>query len=300
MAFDKIFSVIGMEFRTLKYFLTVAREKNFTRSAEILHVSQPSLSKQIKELEDELEKKLFIRQSAGIKLTAEGNFLKNRAADIIALAEKTVSEIKSDKIIGGEIYFGLAESYLISYLAKEIKNFKRFYPNLNYHITSGDTEQIIDKLDNGILDFAVFAEQPDVQKYNFLEFPETDEWGLIIPKDDKLARLEKIQFENLIGLPLFCSGQAWRNDIAKWCNGRIEELKLECSLKLSYNGSIFVKEKLGYLLTFDKLIDVSSESDLIFRPLFPKLETKLYFTWKKFPKFSPIAEKFLNLIKENF
>ena len=289
-----------MEFRTLKYFLTVAREKNFTRAAEILHVSQPSLSKQIKELEDELGKKLFIRQSAGIKLTDEGNFLKNRAADIIELTEKTSAEIKSEEIIGGEIYFGLAESFQISYLAKEIKNFKKIYKNLRYHITSGDTEQIIDKLDNGILDFAVLAEMPDAQKYNFLEFPDADEWGLIIPADDELAKKNFIQFEDLIGLPLFCSGQAWKKEIFDWSKGRIDELFLECSIKLSYNGSIFVKEKLGYLLSFDKLIDVSAENNLIFRPLYPKLETKLYFVWKKFPTFSPIAEKFLNQIKQNF
>ncbi|MBR6013229.1 MAG: LysR family transcriptional regulator [Selenomonadaceae bacterium] len=276
----------------------MAREKNFTRAAEILHVSQPSLSKQIKELENELEKKLFIRQTSGIKLTSEGEFLKNRVADIIALTEKTVAEIKADEIIGGEIYFGLAESHLISYLAKEIKNLKKIYPNLHYHITSGDTEQIIEKLDNGILDFVVLAEQPDVQKYNFLEFPAADEWGLIIPKNDKLAEKNFIQFEDLIGLPLFCSGQAWKKEIANWCNGRIDELFLECSLKLSYNESIFVKENLGYLLTFDKLIDVSAENNLVFRSLFPKLETKLFLTWKKFPKFSPIAEKFLDKIKK--
>jgi DNA-binding transcriptional LysR family regulator len=289
-----------MEFRVLKYFLTVAREKNFTRASEILHVSQPSLSKQIKELEDELGKKLFIRQSAGIKLTDEGIFLMNRAADIISLTEKTAADIKSDEITGGDIYFGLAESFQIRYLAKEIKHFKKDFPYLHWHITSGDTEQIIDRLDNGILDFVVLAEPPDIQKYNSLEFPETDEWGLIIPADDALANKICIQFVDLIGLPLFCSGQAWNKDIAKWCNNRIDELSLESSLRLSYNGSIFVKEKLGYLLTFNHLIDVSEGSGLVFRPLFPKLETKLFFVWKKFPKFSPIAEKFLNRIKATF
>lgn len=289
-----------MEFRVLKYFLAVAQEKNFTRASEILHVSQPSLSKQIKELEDELGKKLFIRQSAGIKLTDEGIFLMNRAADIISLTEKTAADIKSDEITGGDIYFGLAESFQIRYLAKEIKHFKKDFPYLHWHITSGDTEQIIDRLDNGILDFVVLAEPPDIQKYNSLEFPETDEWGLIIPADDALANKICIQFVDLIGLPLFCSGQAWNKDIAKWCNNRINELSLESSLRLSYNGSIFVKEKLGYLLTFNHLIDVSEDSGLVFRPLFPKLETKLFFVWKKFPKFSPIAEKFLNRIKETF
>ena len=144
------------------------------------------------------------------------------------------------------------------------------------------------------------AETPNFYKYNFLAFPESDKWGLIIPEDDELARLEKISFENLIGLPLFCSGQGWEKDISRWCGGKIDELNLEGSFKLSYNASMFVKEKLGYLLTLGKIIDVSEKSGLVFRPLFPKLETKLYLVWKKFPTFSQMAEIFLDKIKENF
>ena len=290
-----------MNIQTLKYFLAAAREENFTRASEILHITQPALSKQLKLLEEELGKKLFTRQNSGIKLTAEGNLLKSRAENLVELSDKIVEEFNSmDDITGGEIYFGLAESYQIRYIAREIRQLKNIYPNLHCHIISGDTEQVIGKLDGGILDFAVLAEPPDFYKYNFIPFPASDVWGLIIPADDELAQLKKIEFENLVGLPLFCSGQAWKKEIAEWCGGRINELQLEISFKLSYNGSIFVKEKLGYLLSLDKIIDVSEGSGLVFRPLFPKLETKLYLVWKKYPVFSAMAEKFLNKIKTSF
>lgn len=284
----------------MKYFLTVAREENFTRAAQILHVTQPALSKQLKSLEEELGKKLFVRKNSGIKLTDAGKLLCTRATELVNLSEKIFEEFTAKEITGGEIYFGLAESYQIKFLAREIRKLKNIYPDLHCKIISGDTEQVIDKLDSGLLDFAVLAETPNFYKYNFLIFPQADEWGLIIPSDDKLAKLKKISFENLIGLPLFCSGQAWKKEISEWCNGKINELKLEASFKLSYNGSIFVKEKLGYLLTFDKIIDVSEGSGLVFRPLHPKLETKLYLVWKKFPSFSPMSEKFLNQIKISF
>ena len=289
-----------MDIKILKYFLTVAREENFTRAAQILYVSQPALSRQLKFLEEELGKKLFVRKNSGIKLTDAGKLLCVRATELVNLSEKIFEEFTSEKIIGGEIFFGLAESYQIRFLAREIKNLKNFYPNFHYHITSGDTEQVIDKLDSGLLDFAVLAETPNFFKYNFLEFPEKDKWGLIMPEGDELAKLEKISFENLIGLPLFCSGQAWRNEISEWCGGKIEKLQLEGTLKLSYNGSILVREKLGYILTFDKIIDVSAGSGLVFRPLFPELETPLYLVWKKFPTFSQMAEIFLEKIKNSF
>ncbi len=237
-----------------------------------------------------------MRQSSGIKLTDDAKIFLSRAVEVVNNFDKLADDFSANKkIIGGDIYFGLAESYQIRYLAKKIRRLKNNYSDFHYHIISGDTEQVIGKLDSGILDFAVLAETPDFNKYNCWQFPEADNWGLIIPADDELAQLENIQFENLIGLPLFCSGQAWSKEIAKWCGGRIDKLQLEMSLKLSYNGAIFVKEKLGYLLTLDKLINFS---DLVFKPLYPSLETKLYLIWKKSPNFSTIAEKFLNLITD--
>ena len=288
-----------MEIRTLRYFLAVAREENMTRAAELLHVTQPTLSKQLKGLEDELGKKLFERHSFSIELTEEGVLLRDRAEDLVSMADKIEREfVTMDDITGGDIYLGLAESYQISYIAKAISGMKDLYPDLHYHIISGDTEQVIDKVGNGILDFAVLAEEPDRTKYDAIPFPEADVWGVVMRADDPLARKKSIRSGDLIGLPLFCSDQSWRVDIPAWAGSDFDRLTLEGSFKLSYNGSIFAREGLGYLLTFSRLIDTSKESGLVFRPLSPKLETKLYLIWKKYQTFSPMAERFLKQMRE--
>ena len=290
-----------MEIRTLRYFLAVAREENMSRAAETLHVTQPTLSKQLKSLENELGKKLFTRHAFSIKLTDEGVLLRNRAEDLVAMADKIEKEFVSlDDITGGELYLGLAESCQIKYLARAIKDFKIKYPNLKYHITSGDTEQIADKLDKGILDFLVLAEDPDPRKYDYIEFPESDVWGLVIPEGDPLAKKESIRISDLIGLPLFCSEQAWMDEIKKWAGKQYADLLLEGSFRLSYNGSVFAREGLGYLLTFDHLIDTSEGSGLTFRPLSPRLETSIYLVWNRNQTFTPIAERFLKQVKESF
>ena len=161
-------------------------------------------------------------------------------------------------MLGGDVYFGLAESCQIRYLAAAIKKFKSVCPGMRYHITSGDTEQVTEKLDRGLLDFAVLAEEPNAAKYHSLAFPETDLWGVVMPSDCPLAQKEAVRAEDLIGLPLFCSEQSWNHDIPRWCGPLAEELRLEGSFRLSYNGSLFVKEGLGYLLTLDHLIDTGA------------------------------------------
>ena len=290
-----------MEIRTLRYFLAVAREENMTRAAEFLHVTQPTLSKALKALEDELGKKLFIRRSFSIRLTEEGVLLRNRAEDLISMADKIEQEfISLDDVSGGELYLGLAESYQIRYLARVIREFKTRCPQLHYHITSGDTEQIADKLDKGLLDFLVLAELPDSRKYESLAFPEKDVWGLVSPEDDALAEKDVIRAQDLKGLPLFCSEQAWNGEIKTWAGSAYPEMKLEGSFRLSYNGSVFAREGLGYLLTFRHLIDTSKESGLVFRPLYPALETTLYIAWNRYQTFTPIAERFLGQLKSSF
>lgn len=290
-----------MEIRTLRHFLAVAREENMTRAAETLHISQPTLSKELKALEEHLGKKLFTRSSFSIRLTEEGILLRDRAADLVDMADRIESEFMTlSDVTGGDIYLGLAESYQICYLAREIKLLKEAYPGLRTHIASGDTEQVADKLDKGLLDFVVLAEEPNLRKYNALMFPDEDVWGLIMPERDPLAEKSFVCFEDLIRLPLFCSIQAWNGEIAKWCGERKEELSLEGSFKLAYNGSIFVREGLGYLLTFEHLVDTSAGSGLIFRPLSPRLTTKLYLVWKKYPVFSPMAGRLLQKIKQVF
>ncbi len=290
-----------MEIRTLRYYLAVAREENMTRAAEQLHVTQPTLSKALKSLEDELGKKLFTRRSFSISLTEEGVLLRNRAEDLVAMADRIEREFVSlDDITGGDIYFGLAESYQIRYLAREIRQFKMTYPGLRYHITSGDTEQVTEKLDKGLLDFAVICETPDEKKYHHILFPESDYFGVVFPADSPLAEKEKVSAEDLARLPLFSSEQSWENDIRPWAGERFASLRLEGSFRLAYNGSMFAKEGLGILLTLNDLVDTSPGSGLVFRPLYPHLEMKMYLIWDKYRSFTPIAERFLKQIRSSF
>mgnify|MGYP003294601591 CR=1 FL=1 len=284
-----------MEIRTLRYFLVVAREESFTRAAEQLFISQPTLSKQLKSLEEELGKKLFVRHSFSVELTEEGRLLRTLAEDMITLEEKIKSSIRTlEDVTGRDVYLGLPDSYQVRYVARIIKELKESYPNLHYHITSGDTLQVTDSLDKGILDFAVLVEPPNYDKYNSLMLPLADYFGLIMQADDELAKNEYITIDDLVGLPLFCSEQSWKADITRWCGNRINELKLEGSYHLPYNASMFTKEGLGYLLTFENLIDTSEKNGLVFRLLKPKLECKMYLIWKKNIKLSPIAQRFLD------
>lgn len=289
-----------MEIKNLRYFLAVAREENMSKAAEQLHVSQPTLSKTLKALEEELGKKLFIRHSFSISLTDEGMLLRDRAQDLVAMSDKIEQEFSSlDDITGGNIYFGLAESYQIRYLAREIYKLKEKYPNFTYHITSGDTEQVTEKLDKGILDFAVLCETPDSNKYEYVKFPEADVWGAIISSSHPLAKKKSIHVSDLKGQPLFVSEQSWNNEIKTWAKERFPKLKLEGSFRLSYNGSVFARENLGILLTFKNLINTEG-TDMVFRPLSPELKSELYLIWNKYQAFTPIAEKFLEQIKKTF
>lgn len=290
-----------MEIRTLRYFLEAAREENMSKAAERMHISQSALSKQLKGLEEELGKKLFVRHSFSIELTEEGVLLRKRAEDLLSMADKITAEFASmDDIIGGNIYFGCAESYQIRHLAALIKRFKKQYPGFHYHITSGDTEQVTEKLDKGLLDFAVLVERPDYAKYNVVKMPESDRWGLVMPAGCALAQKDCITFEDLRGLPLFCSGQGWHADLPLWCGERINELTMEGSFRLSYNASVFTREGLGYLLTFEHLVNTSSESGLVFRQLYPELTTDMFIVWKKHQVFTPIAERFINELQKEF
>jgi len=289
-----------MEIKNLRYFLAVAREENMSKAAELLHVSQPTLSKTLKALEEELGKKLFVRHSFSISLTDEGMLLRDRAQDLVAMSDKIEQEFNTlDDITGGDIYLGLAESYQIRYLAREIYKLKEKYPTFTYHITSGDTEQVTEKLDKGILDFAVLCETPDSNKYEYVKFPEADIWGAIMSSSHPLAKKKSIRVSDLIGQPLFVSEQSWNNEIKTWAKDRYPELKLEGSFRLSYNGSVFARENLGILLTFKNLINTEG-TDMVFRPLSPELKSELYLIWNKYQTFAPIADKFLEQIKKAF
>ena len=283
-----------MEIRVLRYFLEVAREGSVTHAAERLHISQPTLSKQLKDLEGELGKKLFVRSSFSVRLTDEGMLLRKRAEDILDMVDKTEEEFKSlGELTGGDIRVGCAESDGIKHLARCIKTLQEQYPRIRLHVYSGNTEDLSERLDRGLLDFAVIAQSVDLSKYNYLEMPTSDTWGVVMRKDSPLAQKEAVQIEDLLHLPLICSRQGITEDFPKWFGERVDSLNIVATFNLAYNAGVLAREGLGYVLTFDKLINVGVNSELCFRPLMPALETKMYVVWKKYQVFTRAAEVFL-------
>lgn len=288
-----------MEIRVLRYFIQIARDGSMTRAAEYLHVSQSALSKQMKELENELGKKLFRRGSSSVSLTDEGMLLRKRAEDLLAIADKIENEFKTlDEITGGDIYIGCAESYLIKYLANAVKKMNEQYANIHFHITSGDTEQVTERLDRGLLDFAFIVEPPDLSKYNYLEVPEQDTWGILMRKDCPLAKKSQIEIEDILPYPVFCSEQAAKVDLPRWCGENIDQLNVMATFNLTGNAAVFAREGLGIAITFDKLVELDAKGDLCFRPITPVLQTKMYVIWKKYQVFTPVSQLLLNIFKQ--
>jgi len=290
-----------MELRVLRYFLEVAREGNVTRAAERLHISQPTLSKQLKDLEGELGKKLFVRGSHDVKLTDEGMLLRKRAEDILSMADKTVDEFRSlGEFTGGDVWVGCAESDGIKHLARCYMALLERYPGLRLHLQSGNSADVTERLDRGLLDFAIIVHEVDLSKYNYLELPATDRYGVLMRKDSPLAGKEAVGVDDLMDLPLICSRQGITEDYPKVFQEKMDSLRIVATFNLAYNASVLVREGVGYALSFDKLADTSAESELTFRPLTPPLETKMYMIWKKYQVFSPAAEVLLKEVMEHF
>ncbi|XCP84364.1 LysR family transcriptional regulator [Roseburia hominis] len=275
-----------MEIRVLRYFLEVAREGSMTRASVRLHISQPTLSKQLKDLEEELGQKLFVRTNYSVRLTEAGMLLRKRAEDILDMVDKTAEEFQTlDEEISGDIHIGCAESAGMKYLARCLHTLCKEYPRIRYHLHSGSTEDIAGRLDSGLFDFAFLVEPPSLSKYNYLEVPGVDTWGVVMRKDSPLAAKEAICVDDLMGLNLICSSQSMKLDIPRWCGEKADLLNLSGTVNLAYNGSVFVKEGAGYMLSFDKLVNTGSESELCFRPLFPSLETRLKKNSRGYPFF---------------
>ena len=288
-----------MEIRVLKYFLAVAREGSITGAANSLHLTQPTLSRQLQDLEKELKQKLLIRGKYRVTLTPEGMILQKRAEEIVELVEKTRSEFQSiNETLSGDIYIGGGESDCMKYIAEIIKEIQSEFPAVKFHIYSGNAEDVTEKLDRGLLDFGILIQPVDVSKYDSLSLPQKDVWGVIMRKDSPLSRKKDIVLEDLINIPLLASRQmspkyAKDSGFLNWFGDKYEDLYIAATYNLVYNAAIMVKAGVGYAITLDKLADTSKESDLCFRPLYPKLESGLDIVWKKYQVFSPAAKLFL-------
>lgn len=287
----------NMELRVLQYFLAVAREQSISGAAEFLHLSQPTLSRQIKDMEKELGKQLLIRGNRRITLTEEGMILCKRAEEIMELVKKTESEITlSDESIAGDIYIGAGESNSVGYIAKAANALRREYPLVHFHIESGDAQTVYEQLDKGLIDFGLLFGNIDLTKYNSISLPTKDTWGVLIPKDGELAKRDVITPNDLIKEPLIVSRQGiTRGELQNWFKLPEEKLNVVATYNLLYNASLLVEEGVGYALCLDKIINTSN-CNLCFKPLYPKLEVSMSIVWKKHQVFSKASNKFLDLI----
>lgn len=292
-----------MELRVLQYFLAVAREQNISSAAESLHLSQPTLSTQLKALEQELGKQLLIRKTKGsrkVLLTEEGMLLRKRAEEILELVRMTESEISlSNEVIAGDVYIGTGESDMIRIFAKAAKNIQKKHPDIHYHILSGNAAFVQDYLDRGLIDFGVVYSPVDPNVYSCVKVPVRDTWGVLMRKDSPLAEKDSIQPQDLQNEPLIISAQktdAW--PMSDWFGQDMSKLNVVATYNLVFNASLLVEEGLGYAVCFDKLINVSGNSSLCFRPLSPKMEAQASIIWKRYQVFSKAADCFLRELED--
>lgn len=289
-----------MELRVLQYFLAVAREQSISGAAESLYLSQPTLSRQLKELEDELGKKLFIRGNRRITLTEEGMILRKRAEEIMELVKKAEDEISlSDDIIAGDISIGTGETDGIRFLAKTAKMLQEKYPLIHLHIVSGDKSAVTEVLDRGLIDFGLIFGDIDTSKYEYIKLPYKDTWGVLMRKDSPLAKKKTITAKDLIDKPLILSRQAFQNvEFLEFFPCGQEKLNIVATYNLLFNGSLMVEEGMGYAICLDKIINVSGDSNLCFRPLEPEIKANMSIVWKKYQVLTKATEKFIQKLQE--
>lgn len=291
-----------MDIRILRYFLAVVREESISGAAESLHLTQPTLSRQLMELEEELGVKLLNRgkKNRRVTLTEEGMLLRRRAEEIVALTDKTISELgTSQDIVTGDVFIGGGETNAMRLIAKISKKLQPKYPLIRYHLFSGNADDVAERLDKGLLDFGLFIEPANMERYNYLRLPETDTWGLLMRKDSPLAGKERVLAEDLESIPLIVSRQSMvHNELSGWSGGNFDKLNIVATYNLIYNASLMVDEGLGYALCLDRLVFSADNNNFCFRPLEPKLEAHLNIAWKKYQVFSKAAEKFLEALQD--
>ena len=290
-----------MEIRVLRYFLETAREGNMTRAAERLFISQPTMSKQLKELERELGTKLFIRSNYSIKLTEAGMLLRDRAEDIISLVDKTEAEFRSlEETSSGDIYIGAPESESMRLFAETFRELQKEYSGVRCNIYSGNLEDVCARLDKGLLDIAIVMSYVDLEKYNYLAMNTEDTWGVVMRRDDPLAEKGSFTVSELIGLPLICSRQWSDHELHQWLGAETRNLNIVATYNLAFNGAVLAKTGLGYEITLDRLIDTSNESELVFLPLIDAPKTEMYVIWRKHQAFTPTAELLMRELEKRF
>ncbi len=293
-----------MEIRVLRYFLAVAREGTITGAARFLHVTQPTLSRQLIDLEEELGQKLFIRSNHAITLTPEGMLFRKRAEEIMEMVYKTEAEFQSiGDTVAGDIYIGCGETDAMKLIAEVIRDIHEEYPEIRFHLFSGNAEDVTERLDKGTLDFGVLIQPVSIAKYDSVNLPDRDVWGVAMRKDHPLAAKETVTGADLRTLPLLCSRQvvtanSVKNPCIEWFGRDWDKLNIVATYNLIFNAALLVEAGVGCAITLDKLLNVTAESDLCFRPLEPRLESELNLVWKKYQVFSAASEVFLKKVQQ--
>ena len=289
-----------MEFRVLRYFLAVAREQSISAAAQALHLTQPTLSRQLRELEEELGKQLMVSGSRRIELTEDGMLLRKRAEEIMELVSRTQAELSSpDEAVTGDVYIGTGETDGVRRLARAARRLRESCPGIRFHIVSGDASDVCERLDKGLLDFGVLLGDIDETKYNHIQLPMRDVWGVLMPRSSPLAELESVRPRDLWDKPLILSRQVDnKSGLYRWLGREPDQLNTVATYNLIYNASLMVDEGMGYAFTLDKLVNTTG-SQLCFRPLEPRLELGMYLVWKKYRVFSRAAELFLETLEES-
>ena len=289
-----------IETRLLYYFLAIAREQSITKAAETLHVTQPTLSKQMMELEAQLGKQLLIRGKKKITLTEEGAFLRAQAQEMINLMEKTESAFKADEeIIGGDIYIGCGETPAMEFITELFKEIQTDYPGIHFHIYSGDADAVLERLDKGLLDAGLLLGPVQQEKYDYINIFKSDIYGLLMPRDCSLAEKQTVSVADLYNIPLIFSGQTYAgHQRLEWFGVDYDSLNIVATYNLIYNATFMVEQGMGYAFCLGNLVSTDGNRNLAFRPFSPDLKIDLFIVTKKYQTFSPAAKIFLSYLRE--
>lgn len=285
-----------MDIRVLNYFVTIVQTKSISNAANTLHVTQPTLSRQIKDLEEELDTVLFHRGSREIQLTDDGQYLYNRAIEILALVEKTENNIRKSEEISGEIYIGAAETHSLDIVATVIKKMTDRYPEIRIHIRSGNADDILEQLNKGVYDLGITIGDFDNRKYNTLALKNRDQWGVLVPKNHPLTKFDKVELADILSYPLITSAQT-NNDLRELAG--LGDYHIVATYNLLYNASLLVKAGLGIAICLGDIINTSyTDSELKFIPFATQKHDSLQILWKKQSTQSPSTKLFLKLMQE--
>lgn len=288
-----------MELRVLRYFLMVAREENITRAASLLNVTQPTLSRQLMQLEDELGTQLFHRGKYSVTLTEDGMLLRRRAEELVSLSEKTVNELSHrEDIVEGEVAIGAGETRSMSFIAEVIRAFRTIYSAVSFDIHSATADDIKDKLEKGLLDIGLLTEPVDISKYEFIRMPLRERWGVLCRKDSPLAEKPYVTPTDISSYPLIAAKREQvRNELASWFGTSLEKLDIAARYNLVMNAAALVRSNAGIALCFDL---GTIYDDLSFVPLHPLLETGSVLVWKKNQMMSEAARRFIDSVRNTF